>query len=190
MHPLPPCRLFRKSMSVVAQAILPVELIDTTLGSRCLLRAGIELVALGADFHVDLRRCGAGHERVAAVACDSCLIILGMDSLSHGFSSLPGRLIPPIIRFDPPWSRTTIPGQSFSDKHCRTVILGQTFSDSHSRPVILRQSFSDSSQPAPADALANSRGYSGRIVRMPDRACRFITQENLHVVSMLLRTVP
>jgi hypothetical protein len=42
-------------------------------------------MALGANFDVDLRRCGAGHEGVAAVAGDSCLIILGMDSLSHDF---------------------------------------------------------------------------------------------------------
>ena len=33
---------FFVSISVVTQAILPVELIDTTLGSRCLLRAGVE----------------------------------------------------------------------------------------------------------------------------------------------------
>ena len=83
--PLPPCRLRSVSISVVAQAILPVELIDTSLGSRCLLRAGVELMALGAYFDVDLRRSGAGHEGVAAVAGDSCLVILGMDSLSHDF---------------------------------------------------------------------------------------------------------
>lgn len=33
---------FSVSILVVTQAILPVELIDTTLGSRCLLRAGVE----------------------------------------------------------------------------------------------------------------------------------------------------
>ena len=82
------------SLSVISQAILPVELIDTTLGSRCLLCAGVERVALGADFDVDLRRCGSCHEGVAAVAGNSCLVILGMDSLSHVLSSLPGRLMP------------------------------------------------------------------------------------------------
>ena len=51
-------------------------------------------MALGTDFDVDLLRSGAGHEGVAAVAGYSCLEILGMDSLSHGFSSLPERLMP------------------------------------------------------------------------------------------------
>ena len=73
------------SILVGAQAIFPVELIDTSLGSRCLLRAGVERMALGANFDVDFRRCGTGHEGVAAVAGYSCLIILGMDSLSHFF---------------------------------------------------------------------------------------------------------
>ena len=73
------------SISVVAQAIFPVELIDTSLGSRRLLRAGVERMALGANFDVDFLGSGTGYESVAAVAGNSCLIILGMDSLSHFF---------------------------------------------------------------------------------------------------------
>ena len=73
------------SISVVAQAILPVELIDTSLSSSCLLRAGVELMALGADLDVDLVLGGANRKGVTAVAGNSCLIILGMDSLSHDF---------------------------------------------------------------------------------------------------------
>ena len=51
-------------------------------------------MALGTNFDVDLLGSGAGHEGVAAVAGYSCLEILGMDSLSHDFSSLPERLMP------------------------------------------------------------------------------------------------
>jgi hypothetical protein len=36
-------------------------------------------MALGADFDVNLRLCGTGYERVAAVAGNGCLIILGMN---------------------------------------------------------------------------------------------------------------
>ena len=76
---------FFVSILVVAQTILSVELIDTTLGSCCLLSAGVERMALGANFDVDLLRSGAGYESVAAVAGYSCLIIIWMDSLSHDF---------------------------------------------------------------------------------------------------------
>ena len=51
-------------------------------------------MALGTNFDVDLLGSGSGHEGVAAVAGYSCLEILGMDSLSHDFSSLPERLMP------------------------------------------------------------------------------------------------
>ena len=76
---------FFVSILVVAQTILSVELINTTIGSCCLLSARVERMALGANFDVDLLRSGAGYESVAAVAGYSCLIILGMDSLSHDF---------------------------------------------------------------------------------------------------------
>ena len=76
---------FVLSILLVAQTVLSIELIDTTLGCCSLLCAGVERVALGADFDVDLRRCGSGHECIAAVAGNSCLIILGMNSLSHDF---------------------------------------------------------------------------------------------------------
>ena len=66
-------------------AVLLIELINTSLSSGGLLCSSVERMALGANFDVDFRRCGTGHESVAAVAGYSCLIILGMNSLSHFF---------------------------------------------------------------------------------------------------------
>ena len=76
---------FVLSILLVAQTVLSVELIDTTLGCCSLLCAGVERVALGADFDVDLRLCGSGYECVAAVAGHSCLIILGLNRSFHDF---------------------------------------------------------------------------------------------------------
>ena len=40
-------------------------------------------MALGADFHMNLRLRGTGHECIPAVAGYGSLIILGMDSFFH-----------------------------------------------------------------------------------------------------------
>ena len=66
-------------------AVLLIELINTSLSGGSLLCASVERVALGADFDVDLRLCGTGNECVAAVACHSCLIILGLNRSFHNF---------------------------------------------------------------------------------------------------------
>lgn len=66
-------------------AVLLIELINTSLSSGSLLCAGVERVALGADFNVDLRLCGTGNECVAAVAGHGSLIILGLNRSFHNF---------------------------------------------------------------------------------------------------------
>ena len=72
-------------MILLCVAVFLVELIDTSLRSGSLLRASVERMALGADFNVDLRLCGTGNECVAAVACHSSLIILGLNRSFHDF---------------------------------------------------------------------------------------------------------
>ena len=66
-------------------AVFLIELINTSLGSGSLLCACVERVALGADFDVDLRLCGTGNKRIAAVAGHGRLKILGMDRFLHDF---------------------------------------------------------------------------------------------------------
>ena len=70
---------FITAILLLAVAVLLIELIDTTLSSSSLLRAGVERMALGADFDVNLRLCRTGYESVAAVAGNGCLIILGLN---------------------------------------------------------------------------------------------------------------
>ena len=66
-------------------AVLLVELIDTTTSSSSLLLTSVERVALGANLYVDLFLGGTGNELVAAVAGNLSLIISWMDSFSHDF---------------------------------------------------------------------------------------------------------
>ena len=73
---------------VGAETILLVESVDTALGCDGLLGAGVERMALGANFYVDLGLCGAGHKSIATVACYGCLIILRMNILLHVSSLL------------------------------------------------------------------------------------------------------
>ena len=68
-------------------AVLTIELVNTSSGSRRLLLSGIERMALGANLHVDLLLRRTGHELVTTVADHLCLMILGMDSFFH-FSHL------------------------------------------------------------------------------------------------------
>ena len=60
-----------------------VETINTSTGVNQLLLAGIERVALGADFNTDLLLGGAGGEGVAASATDGGLLVLRMDAFFH-----------------------------------------------------------------------------------------------------------
>ena len=64
-------------------AVFLVELLNTSIGSGCLLLAGVERMALGTNFNVNLRLGRACHESIPAVTCHGCLIVLRMDSFLH-----------------------------------------------------------------------------------------------------------
>ena len=73
----------RCGLYFLLQAETLVETIDTSTGVNQLLLAGIERVALGANFHTDVLLSGAGGKGVTAGAADGGLLILGMDAFSH-----------------------------------------------------------------------------------------------------------
>ena len=60
-----------------------VETVNTSTGIDQLLLAGVERVALGADFDTDLLLGGTGGKDVTTVATDRSLFVLGMDTFSH-----------------------------------------------------------------------------------------------------------
>ena len=64
-------------------AVLLVELVNAAAGVNQLLLAGVEGVALGADFHGDVLLGGAGLDDGAASALDGGLLVIGMDSFLH-----------------------------------------------------------------------------------------------------------
>ena len=64
-------------------AVLLVELVNAAAGVNQLLLAGVEGVALGADFHGDVLLGGAGLDDSAASALDGGLLVIGMDSFLH-----------------------------------------------------------------------------------------------------------
>ena len=68
------------------QTKLLVELLHAAAGVDQLLLAGVEGVALGADFHGDVLTGGAGLDDVAAGAADGGLVVLGMDAFFHCLS--------------------------------------------------------------------------------------------------------
>ena len=70
-------------ISKLLDAVLLVELINTAAGVDQLLLAGVEGVALGADFNGDVLLGGAGLDDVAAGASDGGLLVIGMDSFLH-----------------------------------------------------------------------------------------------------------
>ena len=65
-----------------------LELVHAAAGIHQLLLAGVERVALGADFNAQLLLGGAGCERFTAYAANDRLAILGMDAFLHCFSPL------------------------------------------------------------------------------------------------------
>ena len=65
-----------------------LEAIHASTGIDQLLTAGVEGVALGANFDLQLALDGAGFERLTAHATDGRLAIFGMDLLFHAFSPL------------------------------------------------------------------------------------------------------
>ena len=68
---------------VLLQAESLVETINTSTGVNQLLLAGIERVALGADFNADVLLSGAGRKDVATGTTDRCLFVIGMDTVLH-----------------------------------------------------------------------------------------------------------
>ena len=65
------------------QAVLLVELIHATAGIDELLLAGIERMALGADFNRDVLLGAAGLDHGTAGAADGGGFVIGMDSGLH-----------------------------------------------------------------------------------------------------------
>ena len=76
------------------EAVLLVELVHAAAGVDELLLAGVEGVALGADFNGDVLLGRTGLNHIAAGAANGGLLIVGMNSLFHNcFSSLLAALI-------------------------------------------------------------------------------------------------
>ena len=69
-------------------AVALLELVHAAAGNHQLLLAGVERVALGADFNLQLLLGGAGGECFTAYAANDCLTVLGMDAFLHCFSPL------------------------------------------------------------------------------------------------------
>ena len=67
------------------QAESLVETINTSTGIDQLLLAGIEGVALRADFNLDVLLSGTGRKDVATGTADRGLFVLGMDTFLHVF---------------------------------------------------------------------------------------------------------
>ena len=59
------------------------ETINTSTGINQLLLAGIERVALGADFNSDFLLSGAGGKSIATSTANRSLFVLRMDAFSH-----------------------------------------------------------------------------------------------------------
>ena len=60
-----------------------VETVNTSTGVNQLLLAGIERVALGADFNSDVLLGGAGGKSVATSTANRSLFVVRMDAFSH-----------------------------------------------------------------------------------------------------------
>ena len=62
-----------------------LEAVNTAAGINQLLLAGIEGMAVAADFHADIGLGGTGLELVTTSALDGGHLIVGMDTLFHLF---------------------------------------------------------------------------------------------------------
>ena len=69
--------------ALLLQAKSLIEPINTSTGVNQLLLAGIERVALGADFNTNILLGGAAGKDVAASAPDRGLFVIGMDTFLH-----------------------------------------------------------------------------------------------------------
>lgn len=65
------------------EAVLLVELVHAAAGVDELLLAGVERVALGADFNRDVLLGGTGLNHVAAGAANRGRLIIGMNTFFH-----------------------------------------------------------------------------------------------------------
>ena len=65
------------------QAETLVEAVNASTGVNQLLLAGIERVALGADFHTNVLLGRTSGKDIAAGAADGGLFVLGMDTFLH-----------------------------------------------------------------------------------------------------------
>lgn len=74
-----------KIILLCGDTVLLVELVNTTTSLRLLLLTCIERMALGADLNVEFLLRRTRLKRIAAVACYRCLIVLGMNTVSHHF---------------------------------------------------------------------------------------------------------
>ena len=68
---------------LLVHAVTLLELINASAAVNELLTAGIEGVALGADFNTNVLLGGASRKDVATRAADRGLFILGVDTFLH-----------------------------------------------------------------------------------------------------------
>ena len=68
---------------LLLQAKALVEPINASTSVNQLLLAGVERVALGADFNSDVLLGGTGRKDVATSATDRSLFVIGMDTFLH-----------------------------------------------------------------------------------------------------------
>ena len=88
------CRLFH--------AVTLLELINTSAAVNEFLAAGVEGVALGANFDVDLGLGGTSLDDVAACAGDGAVNVVRMDTLFHSFHLISGSdLLGPYLMYVP-----------------------------------------------------------------------------------------
>ena len=73
----------RISSVFLLQAEALVEAINTSTSVNQLLLAGIERVALGADFHTNVLLGRTSGKDITACTADSGLFVLGMDTFLH-----------------------------------------------------------------------------------------------------------
>ena len=71
------------SCILLLQAELLVELVHAAAGIDQLLLAGVEGMALGADFYGDVLAGGAGLDDLAAGAADGGTLIVGVNTVLH-----------------------------------------------------------------------------------------------------------
>ena len=70
-------------VSFLLQAESLVETVNTSTGVNQLLLAGIERVALGADFNTDVLLSRTGREDVTTGTANGSLFVVGMDTFLH-----------------------------------------------------------------------------------------------------------